>query len=498
VDTSGSINPTYQFAFIYEWTDKNGEVHRSAPSDIITVQSATPNEIGPLRDLDFGVVPLINEFTEKENVLLKAFRTLNITSATDPGVALELIYDGDVLVDDYDKALVSEGFGITNYNFIKPDSEIIQNERLYISNSVVANIPPPSLDRMTVHDARLFLLSSDDRNRIYYSKPKIRFSSVEFSDFHYIESTSDGGDINSLASLSGKLFMFKNTLTLASYGTPLNESGTSGGYSPPTAFSQSIGCTNPDSVKSTDSGIFFQSFDSIYSIDKGMRLSEIGLDVGKSITSVSSIIHLPDVKELRVSHDEGTIIYNTLFKQWYTSSLTTKNNSIAINGRQFCIDKVSSDLLQEDPEYFGDGATPIVTDIETAWIKMADPQGFQRIRNLMLLGELSADTTFKLELFYDYNTYPSETVNITASDISSLAAYGGAANYGGATFYGGNSIDRVFQFRHKPKIQKCESLKLRIVETSLTTPTKGYTLNNMLLEVAAKRSGFKLKESKTV
>tara|TARA_R100000808_G_C2155477_1_gene168160 strand:+ start:21016 stop:24486 length:3471 start_codon:yes stop_codon:yes gene_type:complete len=498
IDPAGSTNPTYQFAFIYEWTDKNGEVHRSAPSEIVTVQSANANEIDGTNTLDFGVVPLINEFTEKENVLLKAYRTLNITSDTDPGVSLELFYDGDVLVDDYDKALVSEGFGITNYNFSKPDSKIIQNERLYISNSVVANIPPPSLDLMTVHDGRLFLLSSDNRNRIYYSKPKVRFSSAEFSDLHYIESPPDGGDINGIASLSGKLFMFKNELTLASYGSPLNESGTGGGYSPPTAFSQSIGCTNPDSVKSTDSGIFFQFYNNIYSIDRSLRLNEVGLGVVDSITSVSSIIHLSDLNELRICHDEGTVIYNTLFDQWYTSSLTTKNNSISVNGRQFCIDKSSLDLLQEDPDYFGDGSTPISTDIETAWIKMSGPQGFQRIRNLLLLGELSADTTFKLELFYDYNTYPSETINITASDIASLASYGGGATYGGTTYYGGNSIDRVFQFRHKPKIQKCESMKLRIVETSLTTPTKGYALNNMLLEVAAKQSAFKMKNAKTV
>ena len=496
-----STNPTYQFCFTYEWTDSDGNIHVSAPSEIIQIRGSAATALGDAAagtdgGIDFYVCPLIGDMTEKNNVTLKGYRTLDIVDDTSPGVALELFYDGHIDASAY--AITPGPYGLLKYTFKRPDSELVQENRLYVSNGVLPNIPPPSIEKMISHDGRLFLLSSENKSRIYYSKPKLRLSSMEFSDFHYIESTSDGGDINSIASLSGKLFMFKNELTLASYGSPLNESGTSGGYSPPTAFSQSIGCTNPDSVKSTDSGIFFQFYNNIYSIDRSLRLNEVGLDVGDSITSVSSIIHLSDLNELRICHDEGTVIYNTLFNQWYTSSLTTKNNSISVNGRQFCIDKSSLDLLQEDPDYFGDGSTPISTDIETAWIKMAGPQGFQRIRNLLLLGELSADTTFKLELFYDYNTYPSETINITASDIASLASYGGGATYGGTTYYGGNSIDRVFQFRHKPKIQKCESMKLRIVETSLTTPTKGYALNNMLLEVAAKQSAFKMKNAKTV
>ena len=510
---STADHPQYQFVFTYEWTDKNGNLHVSAPSEVLQLQGDDATfKIDVDHKVDFYLSPLLDDLTEKNNVVMKAFRTLNITSdSTDAGAGVEgeFFYDGVVDASAYEKDEQSDLYGLLKYQFKNSDAKLVQRDTCYISKGEIANIPPPSMSKMTIHDGRLFLLSSEDPNRIYYSKPKLRMSSLEFSDFHYIEASEKGGTALNIDSLSGKLFIFKKDLISVTYGTPMNASATAGGYAPVSSFSPSIGLTNAESLLSTDEGLFFQSYGDMYVIGKGLSVNKVGIEVGSSIAVVSSSISLSNVNELRICHSEGVVIYNTLFKQWYTSDFISRKNSVVIDGVQLSIDEESSVVVKEDANYFGDGTKPIQTDIETAWIKIAGPQGLQRVRNILFLGGLSSETTFNLELSYDYNEFPSEIIPITASSVATLEEYGagtvcdpltGEGCYGGteSSLYGGEDVDHIFQFRHKPKIQKCESMKIRIVETGLTSPTKGYFLNNMSLEIASKKSLFKLRESKTV
>ena len=511
--------PAYQVVFIYEWTDGNGNVYRSEASEIITIQgteqdvligtydAVTPNDRG---SVTIGIVNMDRQLTEKDNVIIKGYRTLRLTSDIDSdddesseisngttptvqGIPGLFYYDGCLEMPNDDTMYG----GRSNFVFNTPDEDLVGRDTLYISLQEVSNIPPPSIDRVKLHDGRVFTLSSDERNKLYYSKPKFLNGSLEFSNRHTVEVSAAGGDIENIASFMGRLFLFKRNSIYFTYGNPKNSSGLAGGYAPPGYFSNSVGTTNPESVHVTDSGLFFQYFDDIYMIDKNLQLQKVGLEVGKSMSSISSIVEVPRFNEVRIMHDEGTATYNLLFQQWTTSNLKTKGDSMLINGVHYALDKDSGTILKENDELYEDLDMPIMTDMETAWIKLAGPQGFQRVRELTLLGNLDSDTNFRLELYYNYNQYPAETVSIKASDIASLETLGAEPFLGDSTYSGGTDIDRVFQFKHKPKVQKCESIKIRIVEET-DTPTKGFSLNNLMLEIGIKSPLYQLKESKIV
>jgi hypothetical protein len=543
-DNAESIfNPAYQFCFLYEWVDGNGEVHQSAPSEIIHLQvptlydDATPtpmeyvNKIGeapednyedPSLDLPgpmlsapavirFRVSMIPPAFTDKndvESICLKAYRTLNLSAPSEdaeaPGAVGEYFEDTAAAVQgSYLHKNLNVG-GQTNWltqlvTFSTPDSKVGKSNVLYTSFGDKPHVGSPACNVLAEHDGRLFALSSEDPYQIHYSNPRRIASATSFNMYGTIKVKQAGGPLVGMASNAGKLILFKESSVFVSFGSPVNASASSGGYSMPQEFSDSVGCSNSKSIAETTEGVFFQSGRDIYLIDKGYNLVKLGVNVsleeGQNITSV---IRKPETNEVRFCHNDGVIVYNTWFKQWTKSTLQSTGNSVIIDGNQYIIEKATKNILKENDSYYGDGEDPILMDIETAWIKLASSQGVQRIKNVLFLGELDAESEFDLDIFYDYNDVIAETISVTASDIASLDEWGSSTDWGSDAVWGGDDTDHVFQFRHKPKIQKCESIKFRIREKVLGDPNKGFALNTMLLEVGPKKGAMKLRSSKTI
>lgn len=506
-DLEESDHAAYQFVFCYEWTDENGTIHRSAPSEVVFGRLKDEEEITVTERVTFNIDSYPATMTEKNNVLLKGYRTLNLTGEQAPGTPGEFFYDGSTKISGLEDA----GFSIQTENLMIPyafrrsDSAIGMNDTLYTSKGELANIPPPPVQDIGIHDGRLFALSSENPNRIFYSKPSIQRTSLEFSDELYLNSMEQGGDVKAIGSIMGKLFMFKENLIAVSYGSPKNEKGENGGYSASSTYTHTMGCSNPRSVISTGNGLYFQFGGDLYMIDRSLQVKWVGAPVDDSDDiDIIAAIHVGDSDEIRFMSREHTLVFNVLFKQW--SKFTNRAVSAAlVRGvlHYINIGGELSEVLYEDKSSYGDSDVPVLTDIETAWINLAGPQGFQRLRNILFLGELYQDTTFDIQLFYDYNRYPSETITVNASDIASLEVFGGEVTWGAPTpdgyaYFGGTNLDHIFQFRLKPKIQKCESIKIKIVEPPRLSVTKGYALNNMTLEIASKKSAYKLKESKTI
>ena len=585
LNPTGPTNPTYQFRFIMEWTDANGDVHLSPPSEKVHIEgkplsesgttithesgdwkwvltplnvdmeigkeqkvpsieigSASEPDPGPLHvkpTIAFRLTGLPPGFTEKYpvgSIKLKSYRTLNIVNTDakevpiglsnelyeDENASVQICYDSSAVWKPYITTNAYTVYELNGYSaqpgtygyidwsqrsrlsvksqFVQADDELGSKQRLlYTSYGDSSYEAAPPCEQLTEHDGRLFVLSSENPNIVNYSNAAIKKSAVQFNMFGRIEVKKSGGSLVGMASNAGKLVLFKESAIFIVYGTPVQSSGFGGGYSPPQEFSEDVGCTNSSSITETDEGVFFQSGLDIYLIDKGFGLNKIGIVAPlKEGQSIESIAKLPNSNEIRFCHNEGMLIYNTLFKQWTTSDLASRGSSIVLSGEQYLIENDSGKILKEEDSYYGDIGHPIVSDIETAWIKMNTPQGRQRIRNILFLGELTEDTKFDLEISYNYNDYPEDTVRVLGTDIVSLETLGGEGDLGDETYLGGYNTDRVFQFRHKPKIQKCESIKFRVVERGLTEPTKGYSLNTILLEVAPLKGGMKLRTSKTV
>ena len=149
----------------------------------------------------------------------------------------------------------------------------------------------------------------------------------------------------------------------------------------------------------------------------------------------------------------------------------------------------------------------ISLEIETSWIKLGGIKGFQRCTWISLLGEMENPHDVIVTLYRDYNEDPVEQFTVDGADIFQLHDYGASScgTYGSSSCgpYGWPG-DNVYQWRHKPKIQKCESIKARFKDINtlsgvwIPAADTSFGLKNLTLYIGVKKGQFKLSERKTV
>ena len=239
----------YFYQVIYEWTDNQGNAHRSAPSIPVEVDMSSSNSaftpptpitftgdgtqgqfiVNPssLAGLEIGQV--IEDTTTPGNIQANSYITsfnlgfefvLNLPlTATFTGDSLQtsticsatiniptlrltyktanpvkaVIYRWSQAQQEYfqvtsiDMPLLNDTtVDYVSFTDTAADSTILGNALLYTTGGVVEDIGAPASNIMTLWQTRLFLVDAEDRNLIWYSKQVIENTPVEMSDLFTI------------------------------------------------------------------------------------------------------------------------------------------------------------------------------------------------------------------------------------------------------------------------------------------------------------------------
>lgn len=270
--TSGNMTAAQSPVFYqvtYEWTDAAGQIHRSAPSVPVTFTILTPpaNFTGD-RTSGSAVLTGISSFTGLQvgqvisgtgiqvgttiismdtgagtltmslpatsgtatsttvtplalTSLLLNIPTLRQTYKTDNKVRI-VVYRWSTTQQTYyritsitDPLLNNPAVDSVSFNDTFSDAQIIGNDIIYTNGGVIENICAPGSPAMTLWQSRLFMVDSEDRNLLWYSKQVIAATPVEMSDLLtiYVAPTTGAqgstGPITALSSMDDKLVVFK-------------------------------------------------------------------------------------------------------------------------------------------------------------------------------------------------------------------------------------------------------------------------------------------------
>jgi hypothetical protein len=505
-------SPYWGYCCTYEWMDDNGNLHRSSPSRIVytsTDASAAPLELTITQPI----------FTSKDirEVHIAVFRTTQdgqvfyrVTKLT-PNTQPDSPGDPNVLSDINASIRCAIRGGPIVFRDALDDDSIIGNETLYTTGSILPNIAPPSFNVMVEFGGRIFGAGLDNPNRIYFSKIKDPNTSVEFSDALYIEVPPEGGNITGLAVLDSNLIIFKDRKVFRVYGEGPNDTGVGGNYSTPLLISSSHGAKTKKAILNTVEGVIFRGGDGgIYLLDRSLNFSYIGGPVEDS--NDLEIVHSTNVgseSEIRFVLENGeALVYNYWFKVWTRFTNHTSVDSTYWNDK-FVMARVTDakGVWVQTPNSYLDITDPILLDVETSWIKLAGIKGYQRCNWFSVLGAQTAAHDVEVTLYRDYNNAPVEQILVDGADIFDIKVYGDSTcgDYGDEICgtYGWPGDD-VYQWRHKPKIQKCESIKLKFKDKASLSGVydplvaTSFSLKNLTLHVGIKKGQFKLPERKTV
>lgn len=399
---TGNVNQ-YFYQFTYEWTDNQGNTFKSAPSVPVAV-TTTGNSTGKIT-LNIPTLTVTN----KTNVKLVAYRW---------STAQQVYYRVTPILDP---VLNDPTVTYVTYVDTLADASITGNDIIYTTGGVVENIAPPASDIMTMFDSRLWLVSAEDRNLLWFSKQVIEATPVEMSDLFTIfvpptiSTQGSTGEITALSPMDDKLIVFKRNAIFYINGAGPDNTGNNNQYSPATFVTSNVGCSNQRSIVFMPQGLMFQSEGKgIWLLERNLNVTYIGAPVERYNGSlVTSAVLVPNTNQVRFTLDSGEwLMYDYYYGQWGTF-VGNQVLSSCIYNQLHTVLGYTGNVSRETPGSYLDGVTPVNMRFKTGPINLGTLQGYQRSYFFYLLGQYLSAHNLTVSIYFDYEQSPSQVVPIT-------------------------------------------------------------------------------------
>lgn len=486
--TGVDASKRYLYTIVYKWTDRTGKIHRSAPA--LPVSLTTP--AGTKFDVNITFIPCY--LTSKNDVEIEVYRTQGngtifykisrvVDTVNTPGT-------DDFITGSYQNVKDRKFISITDY---VTDQELAYAEPLYTTGGVLENDSALSSSFIASYKARVFLLLSDGYT-LQYSKVTGIGEPVRFNAAFKIPLDDKGGKATALAVIDDHLIIFKERGIFALTGEGPNELGQQDDYRTPYSVTSDAGCIDANSLVENPEGIMFKSSKGIYMLKRNFGLQYIGDSVekynGEKITSATL---LSTVNEIRMITDSGrALVYNYYSNRWSTFSNIRGLDSIEFKGDYYYV-RADGLVYKETKDKYQDNGQFIKMRIKSAWIQIAGVQGFQRLYQLLLLGNYKSAHKLVVKMAYDFNPYYQQETIIDVDNVLVPTTYGDGVY--GTDVYGGEFP--LYQWQIYPKIQKCESFQFELQDFKTDTDGESFSLSHVMAEVGIKRGPNKFGANKT-
>lgn len=488
--TGGSMSAqVYNYQVVYEWTDGQGNIHRSAPS-----------------------IPLSITTTGATSTVTLNIPTLRLTYKITPNAIRIVIYRWSAAQEIFYQItsvtaplLNNPAVDSVTYVDTQADSSIVGNNIIYTTGGVVENIAAPACSVIALYKSRLMIIDAEDRNLLWYSKQVVESTPVETSDlFTIFVSPSSGaqgstGVMTALAPLDDKLVPFKRDAIYYITGNGPDNLGNNNDFSDPVFITSTVGSTNQQSIAFIPQGLTFQSDKGIWLLGRDLSTQYIGAPVERyNDNVVLSATAIPSTNQVRFTL--STAISSTLYQNKHTV-LNSFGDVLQETEGEY-VDGQGGLMLMYD-YFYGQWGTfelnngPVLLQFTTSWLNLAGVQGFERAYFFYILGQFYSPHKLSIGVAYDYNSSPSQSLVITPDNYA--PPYGDVSPYGAEGSYGGTGD--VEQWRIFMQKQKCQAFQLSLSEvfdpSFGTMPGAGLAISGLNLVVGMKKSYVPIKASRS-
>lgn len=460
--TAGTLSGTFSYRGVLKFTDRNGQITRSEPSDIVTTSALVSKQVEiRMLSMPFGIKPF--------KCQIEIYRTVS------GGTSFFFVTDKDINM--YGSQYAWTGDIVDQ----AADASINTNTILYTTGNVLPNHSAPGCGMVTQGGNRMFLAGLQDENEVAYSKKKLFGECVNFSDLLRIRFDSAqfniSGGVTAHGYMDGKYIAFKkNSIFYVSGDGPL-ETGADNTFTDPELISAEAGCSEPRSVVLGPQGLFFKSDKGIYLLGRGLDTKYIGAGVeAYNDYKVTSSVHLDQKNQIifTVVDEADTSIkymlaYDYFSEQWSVTVGLRAIDGDVLDGEHLILNSATSTpMVQNGADYLDDAAV-YAMKTKTPWIKVSGIQDFGRIWSCTILGKYKAAHTLTVKVRYDYNESYVETYA-----VAPLLA------------------DTQYQYRVHLLKQKCQAVQFEIYDSNQTGTGESMELTALTLEVGLRKGGMKL------
>lgn len=466
---TGSLSAgAYQWVAVYEWTDRTGRVHRSAPSPALSYTATALDKAS----VDVPTLRL----TGKSDVRVVLYRTLangstfyRVTSPTsptlnDPTADTVTILDGN------------------------SDATIAANEFLYTTGDVLEHIPPGACAVACNYRGRIAVAGMSDPLKVGLSKVIQDGEPAAFNDILTFQVDGLGGDITALAPLNDKLIIFKKTAIFLISGNGPTATGQGSDYGDPQLLTSDVGSVGPV-VAQTPLGLMFKSGKGIYLLDWALNVKYIGDRVeGYNSLGIRGAAVVPNTNQVRFVTDSArTLVYDYAFDQWGTFTNYAAVDCDVWNGAWVHL-RSDGTACVENTSSYRDGSAPVELFAATGWVQVADMQGFQRAQRLAVLGDYYSPHILEVAAAFDFSPAWRQTHSFNMTTLFGGTTYGSASPYG-TGIYGGTWAP--YEVSLHLAQQKCTAVRFAF-RVRQTGTGAGASITAMTMRIGTKQGLNKL------
>jgi hypothetical protein len=451
--TGGSMSAQiYYYQAIYEWTDNQGNIHRSAPSLPLKVDLSGSGTATNKVTVNVPTLRLTYKTVTPVKIVIYRWSTANqiyyqVTSTQNP-------------------LLNSTTVDSVQFQDTQADSSIIGNSIIYTTGGVVENIAAPATNAMTLFKNRLFLIDSETGN-LWYSKQVIPSVPVEMSDLFTlypaptIGASGSTGNAKCIYPMDDKLIIFKDDAIYYINGIGPDNTGANNDFTEPIFITSTVGCVNQASIVFMPQGLMFQSNKGIWLLGRDLSTLYIGAPVEDfNLFTVTSAVLVPETNQVRFTlNNNQMLMYDYYFGQWGDFENTPAISSCIYQGLHTYISGTGR-IFQETPDQYLDGTKPVVISFKTGWFNLAGLQGFQRAYFFYLLATYLSPHKLQVQIGYDYNPNPEQSMIINPDNYA--GPYGSSGVYGYGSPYGGPTQKE--QWRVFFEQGKCQAFQVYLQE----------------------------------
>ncbi len=445
----------FDYTYILESVDANSQITRSSPA---YSQPRYANPVNPTMNVtiyfrSLSDSTLSRQYPLDDRKISAAFYKTSSSSGT--------IYERIPTFAELHKYF----YGSSD-NYYPHDNPYNGNaDFLYTNGGVLPNEQIPPVSHMITANGRVFALSSEDKNVVFYSQPYLFGECVNFNE--NLSFRIDGGLLSrsgfgvGLANLDGKIIILKDRSILGIQGTGPNFAGENNNFTDPELISSSIGCVDARSIVTVPQGVMFKSSKGIYLLNRSLQLEYIGAPV-EDYNSETIVKAIDDSDENRVIFQTTNrqLIFDYAQGKWWTSDQVL-DDLIDHNGTIYYLK--NSLVYKRDNTLFKNDGVNYSMKVVTPWVKMSGAQNEQRLYEIMILGKYFSDHDLTVKVYYDYEN----------SDVDTYTIYP-------------LITDENYQYRIKPARQKCQACKIEVSDVPRGTG-QSCEISNVSLRLGQKK-----------
>lgn len=468
---------------VYEWTDAQGKLIQSAAIPLTVLDAIDP----VTQTLNF-TIPKIPA-TRKGDVRAAVYRTHADSTAIAYRVHGYPGFDASADISFADS---------------KAEADLKTGEILYLSSGELDNVAPRQGLILTQHNDRIFYVPTEAPLQVWYSKQPGEFEQPGFNEGLFFHVPPDGGNITGLATLDGKLVIFKRDRVYMVTGDGANNLGFNDSLSLPRLISTDTGCKNRRSIVRVPQGVMFQSDKGIYWLNRGEAVNDVGSPVDAYAQEpIKAATLVPDDQiVIFLTQGDRTLVFDYSLGAWTTWTQHAGLDAVILNDTYYYLRSNGYSVYKSSSGYL-DVAAPIVVSFKTPWLR---PEGVQQrwhIWKVFLLGNYLSSHTLNVTVTFNFDSaYLSYTTTWSPDNALNTSTLGGEATLGAGDLLGiGDSTmpDTVYQFKHLLKHQRIQAVQFTITEVPpASSPGASFELTSLALEAAGYGDGFKLPGSKAV